>query len=296
MTLFRDWLVRLALVASLLLPAYFAIAALGVRFGFWGVALGFGTLTLKTGPIVVFAVLGLGALAVLLTLLVAPRRGTLVALVALLVPAAMVAGLMQFRSQAQAVPPIHDISSDLADPPMFSADVVKQRTAQGANSLDLLTKRVPNSGGRFGAAEGQLSVDLQRGAYGDILPISLSVAPPAAHQLALEAARSLGWTVTRADAETGMIEAQVQSFWFGFIDDIVIRTRRGGQAGESVVDIRSVSRIGISDVGVNAKRVRTFTQIMIQRAGGNARHAEAEKPPTPCCAAAPDPVAGPVTQ
>lgn len=282
----RDWVVRIALAASLALIAYFMIAALGVRFGLWGVAMGLGNLTIRIGPLLAFGALALGGIAVLAALLVRPRRGAALALAALLVPAALVGGLLQFRSQAQAVPPIHDISTDLADPPAFSAKVRQAREAKGANSLDLLTKRVPNLNGRFGAAEGQLSIDLQRQAYGDILPISVPLPPAQAQQRALDIAKQLGWQVTRLEPASSGLEAQVRSFWFGFVDDIAVRIRQGGTSDESVVDIRSVSRVGVSDIGANAKRVRAFSQALITQSGGHAKRADANTP-RPCCAAAP---------
>ncbi len=291
----RDWLVRLALAASVLLIGYFVVAALGVRFGLWGVGFGFGALTLRIGPLLAFGALGFAAIAVLLALLVTPRRGAGFALAALLLPAILVGGLLKFRSQAQAVPPIHDISTDLLDPPGFSAEVVEARTAQGANSLELRTKRVPELGGRFGAAEGQLSTSLQRQAYSDIVPITLAAAPSVLQARALQVAKSLGWAITRQDAAEGVIEAQEQSFWFGFVDDIAIRIRPGSQAQESVVDIRSVSRVGISDVGANAKRVRAFTAALLKLSSGDQPRLDTKTAPTPCCAAAPESAPAPAS-
>lgn len=285
----RDWVVRIALAASLSLVAYFMIAALGVRFGLWGVAMGLGTLTIRIGPLLAFGVLALGVIAVLMSLLIRPMRGSALALAALVLPAALVGGLLQFRSQAQAVPPIHDISTDLIEPPGFSAAVLQARAAQGANSLDLLTKRVPDLNGRFGAAEGQLSIDLQRQAYGDVLPISVPLAPMQAQQRALEIAKHLGWQITRLEPASAGLEAQVRSFWFGFVDDIAVRIRPGTASDESVVDIRSVSRVGVSDVGANAKRVRAFSEALIAQSGGHRLQADGRETPTPCCAASPPP-------
>lgn len=282
----RDWVVWVAFVLSGALVAYFVVSALGVRLGYWGVGLGFGRLTLRIGPMLAFGVLALGAVAVLLTLLIRPRRGVGLAVAALLLPAILVAGLLQFRAQAQSLPPIHDISTDLVDPPGFSASLVAARTAQGANSLDLAGKRVPLSGGRFGAAEGQLSIDLQRQAYGDIVPISVALTASDAHDMSAQIARKLGWTITRTDGPAGIIEAQVRSFWFGFIDDIVIRVRPGAEGSHSVIDIRSVSRVGISDVGANAKRVRAFSKAWIAQ-GGHQLQPDGHETPTPCCAASP---------
>ena len=81
--------------------------------------------------------------------------------------------------------------------------------------------------------------------------------PPAETlQRAIDAARSLGWEVTASDAPSGRIEAIATTSWWGFKDDVVIRVRPEGTG--SRVDVRSVSRVGVSDLGANAKRVREF--------------------------------------
>lgn len=66
----------------------------------------------------------------------------------------------------------------------------------------------------------------------------------------------MGWAIVAADAATGRIEATDTTFWYGFKDDIVIRIEAEGEA--SRIDIRSVSRVGKSDVGKNAARIRAF--------------------------------------
>ena len=46
---------------------------------------------------------------------------------------------------------------------------------------------------------------------------------------------------------------------FGFKDDVVVRVRENAEGG-SLVDVRSVSRVGRSDLGVNAKRIGAILQ------------------------------------
>jgi uncharacterized protein (DUF1499 family) len=72
----------------------------------------------------------------------------------------------------------------------------------------------------------------------------------------VSAARSLGWQVIDANEKEGRIEATDTTFWFGFKDDIVVRITP--TAGGSRIDVRSVSRVGRSDLGTNAKRVRGY--------------------------------------
>jgi len=93
-------------------------------------------------------------------------------------------------------------------------------------------------------------------AYPDIKPKVLPVPPPEAVQKAIDAARSLGWQIAGSDTAAGRIEATDTTGWFGFKDDIVIRVRP--QAQGSRIDVRSASRVGRSDVGKNAERIRDF--------------------------------------
>jgi uncharacterized protein (DUF1499 family) len=96
----------------------------------------------------------------------------------------------------------------------------------------------------------------QKQAYPDLLPIAVPEPPERAFARARAAAESLGWEIVAAEPSEGRLEATATTRWFGFEDDIVVRVRPG-PAG-SVVDVRSKSRVGRSDVGANAARIRAF--------------------------------------
>jgi uncharacterized protein (DUF1499 family) len=66
----------------------------------------------------------------------------------------------------------------------------------------------------------------------------------------------MGWTIVAEDAARGRIEAYDKTLWFGFIDDIVIRLAPDGSGTR--VDMRSASRVGVSDLGKNAARIRAY--------------------------------------
>lgn len=136
-------------------------------------------------------------------------------------------------------PMIHDISTDLDDPPQF----VVAMTLRGAHENTL------EYGGEKIAAQ-------QRQAYPDIAPLLSTLDADASFKRALGVAQALNWTVTLQDPEQGVIEAYDRTPLFGFIDDIAIRIRAA--AGGSRLDLRSVSRVGLSDVGANAARIRRF--------------------------------------
>ena len=100
--------------------------------------------------------------------------------------------------------------------------------------------------------------ELQQIGYPDLRPLELALQPKAAFARAAEIARDYGWEITALDEAAGRIEAVATTSWFGFKDDVVIRITPAG-AG-SRVDMRSRSRVGRSDVGANAARIRQFFQ------------------------------------
>jgi uncharacterized protein (DUF1499 family) len=75
---------------------------------------------------------------------------------------------------------------------------------------------------------------------------------------AVTVAGELGWEIYHQDRNTGVIEAVDTTAIMAFKDDVVIRLRTN--ADGTLVDMRSVSRVGISDIGANAKRIRAFQE------------------------------------
>ena len=100
------------------------------------------------------------------------------------------------------------------------------------------------------------SSEAQRAAYPDIQPLHLAVAPGIAFERAKGAMAQAGWQIVREDPAAGRIEAVATTFWFGFKDDVIVRIAAEG-AG-SRVDMRSKSRVGRSDLGTNAQRIRAY--------------------------------------
>jgi uncharacterized protein (DUF1499 family) len=162
--------------------------------------------------------------------------------------------LLSWIARARAAPPLHEISTDLADPPAFVAVAALRRDAHAVNPSAYVS-RVSAPGGRI------IDVpELQRQRYPDIQPLRLTLAPAAALQAAQRAAQRLGWQIDAYVPADGRLEATDTSVFFGFQDDVVVRVR-ASDAG-SRVDVRSKSRVGLSDVGANARRVRAFLKLM----------------------------------
>jgi len=226
---------HLAVVLSLVAAALLLLAGPGTRMEWWDFRTGFELMRWA-------AYAGIAAAALAAAMLVVPqaRRAAVVALSFALVLGLAVAyvpwhGLRQARS----VPPIHDITTDTEQPPQFVAVLPLRADAPNATEYE-------------GAEIARQQVE----AYPDIATHRLPVPPDAAFTRALEAAREMGWEIVAAEPGEGRIEATDTTFWFGFKDDVVIRVAADGSG--SKVDVRSVSRVGGSDVGANAKRIGDY--------------------------------------
>lgn len=146
---------------------------------------------------------------------------------------------------ARSVPPIHDISTDLENPPAF-VDIVALR------------KNAPNPPEYAGPDTARQ----QRQAYPDIESLILNAPLEEVYQSAQDLVRTLGWEPVSAETQQwqAQIEATDTTFWFGFKDDVVVRLQYTGNS--TLVDVRSKSRVGQSDVGINAERIREFLRAL----------------------------------
>lgn len=250
----RDFFVRGALGLAVALPLYFLVAALLTRFGVLDWKIGFGLMTFRLGPLLLMGTAGVALIALGLSLLVTPRRGRRLALLALLVPAAGILYGGYVGQQAQQHP-IADITTAPTDPPEFGPATLAAREASGAtNPTDFYGKTVPQRSGPYGGM--RLGEVISR-LYPDLRTLYPATDSAAAFARAEATAKALGWTITLTDPASGRIEAHQRSLFFGFTDDIVIRVRTQPD-GRTAVDVRSLSRVGQSDLGANARRIRAF--------------------------------------
>jgi uncharacterized protein (DUF1499 family) len=229
------------LLAAILGLAMLASAGLGTRFGVWHYRTGLTMMRWSAWVGIAAAVL------TMLGLFARPRGAALLGSLGALVAAVLTFAVpYSFQRTARAVPPIHDITTDMVDPPAF-VDVLPLR-ADAPNSAEYA---------------GDSIATLQRAAYPDVQPLTYGASPAAVFDAAREAAESMGWALVAADSASGRIEATATTTWFGFKDDVVIRVRAEGTG--SRVDVRSVSRVGRSDVGANAARIRAYAEALTRR-------------------------------
>jgi uncharacterized protein (DUF1499 family) len=232
--------IALALTAALTL----ALAGLGHRWSWWGVAASFSVLRVAS-----FAAVAVGAIALLGIVLTVVGRawpGLALAVAALLIAGFVVWLPLSLQNVARSVPPIHDITTDTERPPAFVAIVERRREAPNP----------PEYGGPAVAAQ-------QKQGYPDIGPVTVAAPPDRVLAAAEAAGRGLGWEIVAVAPAEGRLEATATTPWFGFKDDVVVRVTAAG--GGSRVDVRSKSRVGRSDLGVNARRVRDFLAALAAR-------------------------------
>lgn len=266
--IFRHIVVGLAATLAIIAPLWFIGTTMGGKFGFWTPLESFAHVRSMAENLVI-AALALGGAALLLAIAYriafgranAPGVGGYVAGIACLIIGGSGVYLGQSLSATfNAVPPIHDISTDTVNPPQFSASMVQRRERDDArNSVDYASKTVPEFGDAHPQWAGRPLADVQREAFPEVQSIETGVTPDLAYEAALEVAREMGWRIATESQDALMFEGTDETFWFGFRDDVVVRVTDSDEGG-AVVDLRSVSRVGASDLGANAARIVAFTE------------------------------------
>jgi uncharacterized protein (DUF1499 family) len=258
---------RISLWLALALVVYFLVAVFGPKFGLIDWKVGFLTMVITLGPILMGIVALVALIALIMAFVKGPRGEWWKAAAALAIPVALFAGLLSVRAQGEAVPPIHDVATDTANPPEFSAATLAMRESFGANPVDDYTtplNQIPlwADSERFRslpiAAKNHAQIIAE--SYGDLAPIPYPGSDADAMAAVAAAMKDIGLADVRSDA--GRVEGTAETFLFGFKDDVVARV------GEGRIDLRSVSRVGVSDLGYNAARVRELSKAINARLGG----------------------------
>ena len=273
------WYTKLSLGLTAFVPLYFMIAALGTKIGLWGWMTGLVGMTFTAGPFV----LGIAFVVALLVVIIGlinwsgrkaekedgvkrPRSKMVmgVGIIGMIVPAAFALFGVATASKADDNP-IHDIATDTATPPMFSAKVIAEREEAGANPLNNYQKPLAEIE-MYKGAPPELAIlshaQIINDEYPELSPLPLGGASRADAVAAVAAAMgAMGFTDIRQNAEEGRVEGVAETFWFGFKDDVVARI------GESEIDFRSVSRVGQSDLGANAARIAELREKVATQIG-----------------------------
>ena len=215
-----------------------ALSPLGFRLGLWDFAVALRTV-LKFATFAALAGLVLCIVGLLFAKLAKSSVPVGRAVAGLIISGLFAGYVIAQFSKVQSLPYIHDITTDTTNPPTFVALADARKAA--ANGLDY---------------KGAEIAEKQKQAYPELVPMTSRLSPAELFVKAEAAARAAGWDIAAADVQAGRIEATATSLIYGFKDDIAIRITT--TAAGSQLDMRSMSRVGQSDVGVNAKRIREF--------------------------------------
>jgi hypothetical protein len=250
---FRSILAKVSFAGFVVALIVALIASFGTRLGFWDFRLGFTMLipAVAAGMVGLLAGIVWGANAFFHNSGAGTRWGV-IGLVGSLVAVAIP---LNGARLAATSPPIHDISTDIEYAPQFKALLPLREGAPNGPGYDGPKMLVYNGKKTTVAA-------LQKKYYEDVIPYAiLGITPFKLLKRALTAANDMGWHIVDVDWKGDRIEATDTTFWFGFTDDIVIRVKPAGRIGARL-DIRSKSRVGQSDLGTNARRIRAFIKRM----------------------------------
>jgi hypothetical protein len=247
-----SWLV---LLAGLGIGVLTLGSAAGIWFGAWDFRRGFDMLRIANDYGDLITWFGLAATLVIIAAARLWNTGNLVRLGSMAAAGTLIAGIAyaipeSFRPpEGVTYPPIHDISTDTNSPPEFVAvlplRVNAANTVVYGSSQNMTPERL---------------AQLTHEAYPDLIPRRYAEPVGAVFERALSAVDEMGWELVAADRDAGRIEATATTFWFRFKDDIVIVLSDAGN--ETVVNARSVSRVGTGDVGANALRLRKFFTLL----------------------------------
>ena len=247
----------LLLVALLALgaAATIALAGPGTRLGCWDYGTGLALMRGMKHPAIILA--GIAGVATLVAFFTkSSLAGTL--LIATLVVGGAAVVPIKFDQLVRAYPLIHDITTDFEDPPAIVAGAKQPRK----NPSDYV--------GAQQAPRSNLTIaEAQRKAFPDIKPMVLDIGVEDASRLVQSVIAEMNMDVVQIEPRDGAtaIEATYTSFWFGFIDDFVVRLTPKNQSTR--IDVRSKSRVGLSDLGANAKRIRDFLGNLKERASAD---------------------------
>ncbi len=209
----------------------------GYRFGLWGY---------KTGISLVKYAGFISAAAVVVCLVgwalwqwKVFSQGMTPAIIGLVIGGCVLGLTLKWKHNLASVPYIHDITTDTENPPLFIAVLPLRVGAENS--------------AQYGGPE---LAQQQKDGYPDLKPGSVNSPPDVAFPRALQAAKDMGWTIVDSELKSLRIEATDTTWWFGFKDDVVVRLSPSPTG--SRIDVRSVSRVGKSDVGTNARRINAY--------------------------------------
>ncbi|MBR9824821.1 MAG: DUF1499 domain-containing protein [Alphaproteobacteria bacterium] len=240
----------------LVVPLWFAVAAFGAKWNFidWRFALDI--MVHQAGFTLLLTALVTGVLGLIMIAIhrVVMREwfGVIMApAVAIIIAGVGLGWAYTFEEARSSLPVLLDVTTDTADPPHFSANTRTRRNAFGV-PIDYAAHR---------GEDGRPYAQIQLETYPLIASWDSDQTPQDAYSKAIRTARYMGLHIGAASETAGMFEATDEEFWFGFRDDIIVRVRET-ELGGVRIDIRSIARQPVNDLGRNARRVQEFLTLL----------------------------------
>jgi len=246
----RGGLILAAVLLAVAAPAAILLGAVGAKAGWFSLTIGFDWLAIRIAPALAIVAAALGVLALVAALILPPRRGATPALFAVALGGLTFAAVAQWRLQAAAAPPVHDVDTDWTSPILFSPKLMLVR-GPGSNAVET-NPTVPISPFTRDTA-GQSVAAINARTCPGATPATLSVSPAVAFARAKAAFNSAHLVLVTDDPAQGVLEATATSFWFGFKDDVAAEIRPSGAGAR--IDLRATSRLGLSDFGRDCRLV-----------------------------------------
>lgn len=214
------------------------LSGYGYQWGWWHFSIGFTIIPWGTGAAILGSIIGAIGF---FKIQERSRNQTITGLIAITIGLAVLSNFGYWYLEVQkGYPPIHDITTDTVNPPEFNAIVPLRQDAP--NPHEYIFENGP--------------AEAQKEFYSGLETLNVSMSYDRAYDRALATAREMPWQIVGENRQEGRIEAYDKLPWFGFIDDVVIRVDTTEMG--SKIDVRSKSRIGRGDLGVNAKRIRSY--------------------------------------
>lgn len=232
------------LTLSLLAALFFVMSGYGYQWEIWSLGTAFTILTYSAYAAIGLVVINLVTLFFVRKHLM--RKGIRQMLTAILLTLAVTGTAYYWQNEAGKYPPIHDITTDIENPPQF--DAIVSLRAEAPNPPEYA---------------GEETAQTQREAYPDLETVTINQPAGEVFEVVVGLVEDRGWRLAQADRENGIVEATEKLAWFGFEDDVVIRIDE--TVNGTRVDMRSKSRIGRGDLGVNADRIDKFLNDVEER-------------------------------
>lgn len=218
----------------------FPIAVIAYRLQLWSMGVSFQII--KYTGYVSIAVFLIAILVALFALFKKQKDVAKTCVVVALLLAIPVTGLSMQAAKGKSLPFLHQVSTDTVNLPAFDAIIALR--GEKSNPLDYDREKL---------------APLQQAAYPELQPILSDLSVEQAFTKAVDTAMNLGWEVVAKNQDKGMIEAVDTTLLWAFKDDVAIRVQLTDTG--SKIDLRSISRVGGTDLGANADRIKKFITV-----------------------------------